>query len=48
VIGLLLTAVKTQAADAVRRAQRIIDLREQYRQAAAAMMEAIAGDAEAT
>jgi Fic family protein len=36
-IELFLTAVQTQAADAVRRAQRIIDLREQYRQAAAAV-----------
>jgi Fic family protein len=36
-IELFLTAVKTQAADAVRRAQRIVKLREQYRQAAAAI-----------
>lgn len=36
-IELFLTAVQTQAADAVRRARRIIDLREQYRQAAAAI-----------
>jgi len=34
-IELFLTAVQTQAADAVRRAQRIVELREQYRQAAA-------------
>jgi Fic family protein len=33
-IELFLTAVQTQASDAVRRAQRIVELREQYRQAA--------------
>jgi Fic family protein len=36
-IELFLVAVKTQAADAVQRAQRIVDLREQYRLAAAAI-----------
>ena len=36
-IELFLTAVQTQASDAVRRAQRIVELREQYRQAAAAI-----------
>lgn len=34
-IELFLTAVQTQASDAVRRAQWIVELREQYRQAAA-------------
>jgi Fic family protein len=34
-IELFLTAVQTQADDAVRRAQRIVEVREQYRQAAA-------------
>ncbi|HEU4392502.1 MAG TPA: Fic family protein [Solirubrobacterales bacterium] len=34
-IELFLTAVQTQASDAVRRAQRIIEVRERYRQAAA-------------
>jgi Fic family protein len=34
-IELFLTAVQTQASDAVRRAQQIVELREQYRQAAA-------------
>jgi len=33
-IELFLTAVQTQASDAVRRAQRIVELREQYRQGA--------------
>ena len=36
-VELFLTAVKTQAGDAVRRAQQIVELREQYRQIAAAM-----------
>lgn len=36
-IELYLTAVKTQAEDAVMRSQRIIDLREQYRQTAASI-----------
>lgn len=36
-IELFLAAVQTQAADAVRRARRIVDLREQYRDAAAAV-----------
>ncbi len=36
-IELFLTAVQTQAGDAVRRAQQIVELREQYRQAAAAI-----------
>lgn len=36
-IELFLAAVQTQAADAVARAQRIIELRERYRQAAAAV-----------
>jgi Fic family protein len=36
-IELFLTAVQTQASDAIRRAQRIVELREQYRQAAAAI-----------
>jgi Fic family protein len=36
-IELFLTAVQTQASDAVRRAQQIVELREQYRQAAAAI-----------
>ena len=36
-IELFLAAVQTQAADAVHRAQRIVDLREQYRQAATAI-----------
>jgi cell filamentation protein, protein adenylyltransferase len=36
-VELFLAAVQTQAADAVRRAQRIIELREHYRQVAATM-----------
>jgi Fic family protein len=36
-VELFLTAVQTQARDAVRRVQRIIELREQYRQAATAI-----------
>jgi Fic family protein len=36
-IELFLTAVQTQAGDAVRRAHQIVELREQYRQAAAAI-----------
>jgi Fic family protein len=36
-IELFLTAVQTQASDAVRRAQQIVELRERYRQAAAAI-----------
>lgn len=36
-IELFLTAVQTQASDAVRRAQRILEVRERYRQAAAAI-----------
>lgn len=36
-VELFLAAVQTQAGDAVRRAQRIIELREQYRQVAATM-----------
>jgi Fic family protein len=36
-IELFLTAVQTQASDAVRRAQQIVELREQYRQAAVAI-----------
>ena len=36
-IELFLTAVRSQAADAVRRAQRIVALRERYRTAAAAI-----------
>jgi Fic family protein len=36
-VELFLAAVQTQAADAVQRAQRIIELREQYRQVAASM-----------
>lgn len=36
-VELFLTAVTTQAADAVERAQRIVDLRERYRETAAAM-----------
>lgn len=39
-IDLFLEAVETQAADAVVRAQRIIELRERYRQAAAAISSA--------
>lgn len=36
-VALFLTAVKTQAADAVQRAERIIDLRERYREAAVSL-----------
>jgi Fic family protein len=36
-VELFLTAVQTQAADAVKRAQRIIELRDRYRQVAAGM-----------
>ena len=36
-IELFLTAVRTQAADAVARAQRIVELRERYRAAASAI-----------
>ena len=36
-VELFLTAVKTQAADAVQRSQRIVELRERYRRAAASI-----------
>jgi Fic family protein len=36
-VDMFLTAVRTQAADAVDRAERIIDLREQYREAASSL-----------